>query len=134
MERIALLAAWRPPIQGLLRIVTALVFLQYGTAKLFGFPYVEPLATVPPFSLFWYAGLIETTGAPLLLIGFMTGPVALILSGEMAFAYFFVHLPTDIFPLRNGGNEAILFCFIFLEIAATGPGAWSIDGWRAARR
>jgi putative oxidoreductase len=125
---------WRPELLGLLRIVTALVYLQYGTAKLLGFPHSDMLSAVPPFSLFWIAGWFELIGAPLLLVGFLTGPVAFLLSGEMAIAYFWVHLPEGVFPLLNGGIEAILFCFIFLYLASAGPGRWSVDGWLARRR
>lgn len=140
LSRIPLLRAyrplrvWRPEILALLRIVTALVFLQYGTAKLLGFPHSEMLSNLPAFSLFWIAGWFELIGAPLLLIGFLTGPVALLLCGEMAIAYFLVHQPENFFPLLNGGNEAILFCFIFLYIAAAGPGRWSVDGWLSRRQ
>jgi putative oxidoreductase len=132
--RIGALARWRPQILSLLRIATALVYLEFATAKLLGFPYSETLSELPRFSIFWVAGLVEIIGAPLLLIGLFTGPVAFLLSGEMAIAYFMIHQPTDFFPLRNGGIEAILFCFIFFYIAASGPGAWSVDGLLARRR
>lgn len=125
---------WRPQMLSVLRIVTALVFLEFGTAKLLGFPYSEMLSNLPRFSIFWVAGIVEIIGAPLLLLGLFTGPVAFLLSGEMAIAYFWIHLPEDFFPLRNGGIEAVLFCFIFLYIAAAGPGRWSVDGWLARRR
>lgn len=134
LSRMPVLRRWRPEMLSLLRIVTALIYLQYGTAKLLGFPHSEALSSLPPYSIFWIAGWFELIGAPLLLIGFLTGPVAFVLSGEMAVAYFLVHLPENFFPLLNGGIEAILFCFIFLYIAAAGPGAWSVDGWLARRR
>lgn len=134
LSRMPVLRRWRPEMLSLLRIVTALVYLQYGTAKLLGFPHSEALSSLPTYSIFWIAGWFELIGAPLLLIGFLTGPVAFVLSGEMAIAYFLVHLPENFFPLLNGGIEAILFCFIFLYIAAAGPGAWSVDGWLARRR
>lgn len=134
MDRMPVLKDWQPQILALLRIVTALVFLQFGMAKLLGFPYSDTLSNLQPFSLPWFAGWIELIGSPLLLVGLFTGPVAFLLSGEMAIAYFLVHLPNDFFPLRNGGVEAILFCFIFLYIAAAGPGAWSVDGLLARRR
>jgi putative oxidoreductase len=133
-SRMPFLDPWRPELLGLLRIVTALVYLQYGTAKLLGFPHSDMLSAVPPFSLFWIAGWFELIGAPLLLVGFLTGPVAFLLSGEMAIAYFWIHLPEGVFPLLNGGIEAILFCFIFLYLASAGPGRWSVDGWLARRR
>lgn len=129
-----ILREWRPQILSVLRIVTALLFLEFGTAKLLGFPYSEMLSNLAPFSLPWIAGWVELIGSPLLLLGLFTGPVAFLLSGEMAIAYFWVHLPNGFFPLRNGGIEAILFCFIFLYIAAAGPGPWSLDGLLARRR
>ncbi|WEK52790.1 MAG: DoxX family protein [Candidatus Kaistia colombiensis] len=129
-----ILRGWRPQILSLLRIVTALVYLEFGTAKMLAFPYSEMLSNLPRFSIFWIAGIVEIVGAPLLLLGLFTGPVAFLLSGEMAIAYFWIHLPKDFFPMRNGGVEAILFCFIFLYIAAAGPGAWSVDGLLARRR
>lgn len=134
LSRMPVLRNWQPEILALLRIATALVYLQFGTAKLLGFPFSDTLSNLPPFSIFWIAGIFEIIGAPLLLIGLFTGPVAFVLSGEMAIAYFFIHLPEDFFPLRNGGIEAILFCFIFFYLAAAGPGAWSVDTWLARRR
>lgn len=134
MDRMPGLRDWQPQILALLRIATALVFWQFGMAKLLGFPYSQALSNLAPFSLPWFAGWIELVGSPLLLIGLFTGPVAFLLSGEMAIAYFLVHMPNDFFPLRNGGVEAILFCFIFFYIAAAGPGAWSVDGLLARRR
>ncbi|BCP54512.1 hypothetical protein K32_31290 [Kaistia sp. 32K] len=134
LGRMPVLRNWRWEILGLLRIVTALVYLQYGTAKLLGFPYSEMLSNLPAFSIFWIAGWFELIGAPLLLIGLFTGPVAFLLSGEMAIAYFVIHLPSNFFPLLSGGNEAILFCFVFLYFAAAGPGRWSVDNWLARRR
>jgi len=133
-QSMPILREWRPQILSVLRIVTALVFLEFGTAKLLGFPYSEMLSNLPRFSIFWVAGIVEIIGAPLLLLGLFTGPVAFLLSGEMAIAYFWIHLPSDFFPLRNGGIEAILFCFIFFYIAAAGPGPWSVDGLLARRR
>jgi putative oxidoreductase len=132
-NRMPLLRRWRPEILAVLRIAVALVYLQYGTAKLLGFPHSEMLSALPPFSIFWIAGWFELIGAPLLLVGFMTGPVAFLLSGEMAIAYFLIHQPQNVFPLLNGGIEAILFCFVFLYLAAAGPGAWSLDSWLARR-
>jgi len=132
--RMPLLRALQPQILSLLRIVAALVFLEYGTSKLLGFPYSEMLSNTAPFTLGWFAGWVELIGSPLLLVGLFTGPVAFLLSGEMAIAYFLAHQPHDVFPLRNGGVEAILFCFIFLYIAAAGPGPWSVDRLLARRR
>lgn len=133
-DRMPIIRQWQPQLLSLLRIVTALVLLEFGTTKLLGFPYSETFSNLPPFSLPWIAGWIELIGSPLLLVGLFTGPVAFLLSGEMAIAYFLVHQPNDFFPLRNGGIEAILFCFIFLYIAAAGPGAWSVDGLLKRRK
>jgi putative oxidoreductase len=120
---------WRPRLLSVLRIMTALLFLQHGLMKLFGFP---PSDFQPPLlSLFGLAGVLEVVGGLLLLVGLFTRPVAFILSGEMAVAYFMAHAPQGFFPIKNGGEVAILFCFVFLYLVFSGPGAWSID---AARR
>jgi putative oxidoreductase len=92
-----------------------------------GFPVFEYLNNVPRFSLPWFAGALELMGGVLLLIGLCTAPVAFVLSGLMAFAYFLGHAPKAFFPLLNGGNNAILFCFVFLYFACAGGGAWSLD-------
>jgi putative oxidoreductase len=116
----------------LLRIVTALLFLMHGTGKLFGFP---PIGMNPPaMSLYWIAGLIEIIGALLLIAGLFSRFAAFILSGEMAVAYWMVHAPQSTFPIINHGESAILFCFVFLLIAAAGPGPWSIDASLRHRR
>ena len=116
----------------LLRIVTALLFLMHGTGKLFGFP---PIGMNPPaMSLYWIAGLIEIIGALLLIAGLFSRFAAFILSGEMAVAYWMVHAPQSTFPIINHGESAILFCFVFLLIAAAGPGPWSIDASLRRRR
>ena len=116
----------------LLRIVTALLFLMHGTGKLFGFP---PIGMNPPaMSLYWIAGLIEIIGALLLIAGLFSRFAAFILSGEMAVAYWMVHAPQSTFPIINHGESAILFCFVFLLIAAAGPGPWSIDASLSRRR
>jgi putative oxidoreductase len=108
-----------------------LLFLEHGTSRLFAFP--SPLPTPPVFSLYWFAGSIEFIGGLLLLFGLLTRPAALIMSGEMAFAYFLSHAPHSFFPILNRGDGAILYCFIFLYIAFAGPGPLSIDAWRQAR-
>jgi putative oxidoreductase len=118
---------WTPRILSVLRIITALLLLQFGMAKLFGFPVFEYLNNVPVFSLYWTAGVLEFVGGALLLIGFCTSPVAFVLSGLMAFAYFIGHAPRGFFPLTNGGNLAVLFCFLVLYLACAGGGAWSVD-------
>lgn len=117
-----------PRALSLLRIVAALLFLQHATGKLFGFPDIG--MNPPPLSLYWVAGVVELFGSLLLLAGLFSRPVAFILSGEMAVAYWMVHAPQSTFPLLNKGESAILFCFIFLLIAAVGPGPWSLDASR----
>ena len=118
---------WSPWLLGILRIVAAVLFMEHGTSKLFGFqPF--PMGEVQLFSLLGLAGILEFVGGTLLLIGFFTRPVAFILAGEMAIGYFMAHAPRDIFPANNGGDAAILFCFLFLYLSAAGPGAWSVDG------
>lgn len=122
-----LCATWSPRLLSVLRIVTALVILQYALTKLFGFPYFEGLSNQPAFTLYWFTGVIELVFGMLVLAGLFTRFAAFILSGEMAFAYFIEHAPHNFFPLLNEGNEAVLFCFSFLYLAATGGGPWSID-------
>jgi putative oxidoreductase len=122
-----LCATWSPRLLSVLRIVTALVILQYALTKLFGFPYFEGLSNQPAFTLYWFTGVIELVFGMLVLAGLFTRFAAFILSGEMAFAYFIEHAPHNFFPLLNEGNEAVLFCFSFLYLAAAGGGPWSID-------
>ena len=119
-----------PRLLSVLRIVSALVILQFGLTKLFGVPYFEGLSNQPAFSLFWFAGIIEFAGGLLLLLGLFTRPAAFVLSGEMAFAYFIEHAPQNFFPLLNEGNLAVMFCFVFLYLAAAGGGSWSVDALR----
>jgi putative oxidoreductase len=123
---------YAPQALSLLRIVAALLFLQHGTSKVFQFP-PFPMGDVPVGSLFWIAGVIEIIGGLLLLAGLFSRPVAFLLSGEMAYAYWTVHAPDSTFPLLNEGEGAILFCFIFLLIAAAGPGPWSFDASRGKK-
>jgi putative oxidoreductase len=121
---------WAPHALAVLRIVTALLFIAHGTGKLLGFP---DLGFQPGlFSLFGLAGAIEIAGGILLILGLFTRPVAFILSGEMAVAYFMAHAPNGFFPVLNQGESAVLFCFIFLFLVFAGAGAWSLDGKRAA--
>jgi len=129
-----LCATWSPRLLSVLRIVTALVILQYALTKLFGFPYFEALSNQPPFTLYWFTGVIELVFGTLVLVGLFTRFAAFILSGEMAFAYFIEHAPHNFFPLLNEGNEAVLFCFSFLYLAATGGGPWSLDALLKGRR
>lgn len=127
------LAAWSPRLLSVFRIVAALVFMQHGAQKLFGFPTAMP-NPIELFSLIGLAGILEFFGGLLLLLGIFTRPVAFILSGEMAFAYFMVHAQRGFWPVANGGDLAVLFCFGFLYLAAVGGGPWSLDGvWRGSR-
>jgi putative oxidoreductase len=124
------LGKWAPYALAVLRIMTALLFMAHGTAKLLGFPDLGFSPEV--LSLPWIAGAIEIVGGVLLLLGLFTGPVAFILSGEMAAAYFMAHAPQGFHPIQNGGESAVLFCFVFLYFVFSGPGAWSLDGRKAA--
>jgi putative oxidoreductase len=128
-------AVWAPRVLSVLRIIAALLFLEHGLQKLFSFPAPLPLPAgevLHPFTLLWFAGVIETVGGVLLAVGLFTRPVAFILSGEMAAAYFMAHAPRGFFPSLNGGDAAVLFCFVFLYLAAAGGGAWSVDAARTS--
>ena len=126
------LSAYAPTFLAVLRIVTALLFIEHGTQKLFGFP---PGSSMPPpeaLSMIWWAGVIELVPGVLILLGLFTRPAAFIAAGEMAFAYWIGHfprlpLPEGFFPVNTDGDAAVLFCFIFLYLVLAGPGRWSID-------
>lgn len=120
-----------PLLLGILRLMTGLLFLQHGTAKLFSMPHVEAFDGLQLFSLIGAAGILEFAGGLLIVIGFFTRPVAFLLSGEMAVAYFMVHASRSFFPLINQGELAVLYCFVFLYLAFAGAGAFSLDAWRA---
>lgn len=122
-----MLSSLSPYLLGLLRIVAALLFLEHGTQKLFGYPPGQPYTGFPNFSMLGIAGMLEVFGGLLLFIGLFTRTTAFILSGEMAVAYFRAHWPRSFFPLLNGGEITVLFCFLFLYFVAAGPGAWSVD-------
>ena len=124
---------WAPQALSLLRIVTALIFLMHGSAKLIGFP-ESPMPMPEAWTLQWFGGILELFGGLLLLAGLLSRPVAFILSGEMAVAYWMFHAPQSTFPLQNQGDAAILYCFVFLLIAAAGPGPWSIDAAISRKR
>lgn len=130
----ARLAAWAPILLSVLRIVTAFMFIQHGTAKLFQIPPVQMFDGVQLMSLMGVAGIIEVSGGALLLIGLFTRVAAFLLSGEMAFAYFIGHAPHGLLPVFNGGELAVEWCFVFLYLVAAGPGAWSADGLRGSTR
>ena len=118
-----------PYVRSIVRIVVALLFLEHGLSRLFGWP--SALPTPPALTLYWFAGAIELCGGLLFGLGLFTRPVAFLMSGEMAAAYFLSHAPRNFFPILNGGDAAILYCFIFLYFAFAGPGPWSLDAmWR----
>ena len=124
------LAPWSQPILSLLRIMTGLLFLAHGTAKFFAFPHVAMFDGLQPLSLVGVSGMLELGGGALIIVGLFTRPVAFILSGHMAVAYFLAHAPQNFFPILNGGENAILFSFIFLYLAAAGGGSLSLDAMR----
>ena len=116
-----------------LRIATALIFIPHGTQKLFGFP-APPASGLPPvLSLLGIGAVLELVGGFLILIGLWTRPVAFILAGEMAVAYWWFHFPRNFYPVLNGGDASILYCFVFLLLVFTGAGALSVDGARSHR-
>jgi putative oxidoreductase len=119
------LAVYAPQALAVLRIVAAILFILHGTQKLIGFPAAE--FSPPLMSLFGLAGLIEIVAGLMILVGFFTRPAAFIAAGEMAVAYWMAHAPSNLFPSNNGGDAAILFCFVFLYLVFAGPGAWSVN-------
>ena len=123
--------AWSPRVLSVLRIVTALLFLQHGTAKLLGFPHVAGFDNVQLASLLGVSGILELVGGLLMLIGLFTRPTAFILSGMMAVAYFLAHASQGFYPLLNQGELAVLYCFVFLYLSVAGGGPWSVDAARA---
>lgn len=120
-------ARFLPHVQGLLRIVTALLFVEHGTAKLFGYPHVAMFDKVTLLSVLGAGGVIELVGGFLLLIGLFTRPAAFILSGEMAVAYFGFHASGAVWPILNKGELAALYCFVFLFFSVAGPGKFALD-------
>lgn len=120
-----------PRLRSILRIVVGFLFMQVGTAKLFAFPAaIMPNGGTPPLdSLIGVAGILETFGGLLLLLGLFTRPVAFLLAGEMAFAYFYAHAPQGFWPVLNQGAPAIFYCFLYLYFSAVGGGPWSLDAW-----
>ena len=130
MNRETFAAEWQPRILGVLRIMTALLLLQYPLVKFFAFPIPFPYPLTP---LFQVAGGLELVGGVLLLLGLFTRPVAFILSGEMAAAYFMAHAPLGFYPVANQGGLAVLFCFVFLYFSVAGGGSFGVDAARNRR-
>lgn len=128
--------AMEPYFKSILRIVASTIFILAGTTILFAFPTGIPPdgGTAKPFSQIWIGGVLEVFGGALLLLGLFTRPVAFILAGEMAVAYFQFHFPQSLWPTMNGGVAAIVYCFLWLYFSAACPGVWSIDEWRAKRQ
>lgn len=133
MDFAKLQADWSPRLLSVLRIVAALLFLEHGTQKLLGFPAPPPME-ITLLSLIGIAGLLELIGGVLLALGLLTRPVAFLLSGQMAVAYFLAHAPRGFFPVLNGGEGAILYCFVFLYVSAAGPGPWALDAMLRKRQ
>jgi putative oxidoreductase len=121
------LAGWTPRLLSVLRIMTAFLFMAHGAQKLFGFLAPPGMPAAAMGSLMWVAGVLEFFGGLLFLIGLFTRPVAFILSGFAAAAYFMAHAPGGFWPLQNKGELAVLYCFVFLFFAAAGGGVWSVD-------
>jgi putative oxidoreductase len=121
------LAEWSPYILSLLRIITGFLFLQHGTQKLFAYPMAPPGGSPPLASLYGVAGIFEFVGGVLILLGLFTRPVAFLLSGQMAFAYFTVHAPQGFWPTKNEGEVAVFYCFAFLYFVFVGGGPLSLD-------
>ena len=128
-------SAWTPRLQSVLRIAAAVMFMQPGAMKLLAFPVGIPPngGTVPFPSQMWIGGVLELFGGALLLLGLFTRPVAFLLSGEMAVAYFQFHFPQGFWPVMNGGVPAALYCFVWLYFSAAGAGPWSLDAVRQSR-
>ena len=124
MERLLM---WAPRVLSLLRIIAALLFMEHGLMKAFQFPAAQPSAPDPLPTILMAAAWLEIIGGALLVVGLFTRPVAFILSGMMAVAYFTAHASGGFWPALNGGEAAILFCFVFLYLVFAGPGEWSLD-------
>jgi putative oxidoreductase len=132
MNLVAKWSSWAPELRSVLRIVAAFMFILAGTSKLFAFPVGMPPdgGTAEVMTQTWIGGVLEAFGGALLLLGLFTRPVAFLLAGEMAVAYFQFHAPNGFWPTVNGGVSAVLYCFIWLYLSAAGPGPWSLDAMR----
>ena len=127
MNLIIIPASLAPALQSVLRVVAGLLFLEHGTGKLLGFPAWLPFIDKMPEGMVDFTGTLELVGGVLIVLGLFTRPVAFVLAGFMAVAYFMAHFPMSFFPAKNTGEPAVLYCFVFLYLAAAGPGPWSID-------
>ena len=127
------MSRWQPQMRAVLRILVALLFLEHALIKLFGFPPGGAPGLQQVGTLLWIGGVVELLTSILVIIGLFTRIAAFVAAGEMAIAYFMVHFPQSFYPAVNMGEAAILYCFVFLYLAAAGPGAWSIDGTRGRR-
>jgi putative oxidoreductase len=126
---------WTPRMLSVLRIVIGLLYVEHGTNKIFGWPSAgRPPVPYLLMSLNGVAGVLETFGGLLILVGLLTRPVAFLLAGEMAVAYFKVHIVRSIFPIANGGDNVVMFCFTYLYLTFAGAGPWSLDAAIARRR
>lgn len=121
---------WQPRVLSILRIVSGFIFMLHGTQKHFGIPPTDRV--LEAYSLPWFAGCIEIGTGILLILGLFTRPAAFLASGTMAFAYWLAHAPQNFYPTNNGGDAAILYCFIFLYLVFAGPGPWSLDAKRGS--
>ncbi|MFZ6644876.1 DoxX family protein [Undibacterium sp. TJN25] len=121
------IVTWKPRVLSLLRFIIGFLYLQHGTAKLFAVPHVAMYDGLQLMSLIGFAGVLELVGGVLILVGLFTRPVAFILSGQMAVAYFMAHAPKNFLPILNGGELAVMYCFIFLYLWLAGGGSISLD-------
>jgi putative oxidoreductase len=124
------MSVWEPRMLSILRIMAGLLFMEHGMSKLFNFPAGNLHPTF--LALLWFAGVLECFGGALVALGLFTRVVAFLLSGEMAIGYFMFHAPKSFFPLQNGGDAAVLYCFLFLYLCVAGGGAWSLDRLRGS--
>ena len=125
---------WQPQVHALFRIVLGFLFACHGAQKLFGFPHPMPNGTVPLMSFMGFAGVLELVGGLMILVGLLTRPVAFLLSGMMAVAYFMAHQPQGALPITNKGEPAVLYCFAFFFLSAAGAGLYSLDAYLERRR
>lgn len=125
---------WAARMRSLLRIVVGFLYLQHGTSKFFNIPPTAAYGHYQMFSLIWWAAILEIVGGLLIFLGLFTRPVAFLLSGQMAVAYFKAHAAKHFSPLVNGGEDAVLYCFVFLYFSLVGPGPWSLDAMLRRKR